>query len=340
MKLEFRCLTTGIGSLPHLDAKAACAFVAKYFKEIPFWPQLPRLSTRENMFFQYLEGFPGVSEEGEKAVWRRDASLEEKLEALYSRHLEGEYKGYGFSRGYASGFQAFLESGIVPENAVKGQATGPISMSLNLVKEDMRPVLYDEEISDAVARHLCLKAQWQENALKAVKKETIIFIDEPSLANVGSAYINISKEQVIKLLGLVFKSIQGAKGIHCCANTDWGIVLEAGPDIVSFDAYSYMVNFSLYAAEIKSFIERGGAVAWGIVPNNEEGLAKETAASLKDRLEEGIALLSRKGLDHRQLMAQSLLTPSCGLAGLSEEGAERAAEVLHELSLILRRKYG
>lgn len=340
MRLEFRCLATGIGSLPHLDPKAACSFIAKYFKTIPFWPQLPKISAREDMFAQFIEGFPGVFQDGEKAIWKRKKDFEEKLELLYSHHLQGQYDAYGFSKGYASGFQAFLDTKILPERAIKGQVTGPVSMGLTLVKEDMRPVLYDDELSDAVARYLCLKASWQENALKAIHKETIIFVDEPSLASIGSAYINISKEQVIKLLGVVFKGISGIKGIHCCANTDWGIVLEAGPDIVSFDAYNYMVNFSLYASEVKAFTERGGAIAWGIVPNTVESLAKETAASLKDRLEEGIALFSRKGLDHRRLMEQSLLTPSCGLAGLSEDEAEKAAELLHQLSLLLRKRYG
>lgn len=340
MRLEFRCLATGIGSLPHREPKAACAFVAKYFKQIPFWPQLPKISSKEDMFVQYIESFPGVSQEGEKIIFRRTSSFIEKLELLYSRHIQAQTDKYGFSRGYASGFQAFLESKILPERAVKGQVTGPISMGLGLMKEDMRPVLYDEELSDAIARFLSLKASWQEKTLKAIHKETIIFIDEPSLANIGSAYISISKEQVTRLLSVVFEGIIGMKGIHCCANTDWGAVLEAGPDIVSFDAYNYMINFSLYAAEVKKFIELGGAIAWGIVPNTEEALLKETASSLKDRLEEGIALFSRKGLNHRLLMEQSLLTPSCGLAGLSEEGAETAADILRQLSKILRKRYG
>src|SRR3990167_2658985 len=149
MRLEFRCLATGIGSLPHLNPVAACSFIAKYFKAIPFWPQLPNMSSKENMFTQYIEGFPGVSEQGEKVIWKREKVFEEKLELLYSRHLQGQYSAYGFSRGYASGFQVFLDSKILPERAIKGQVTGPISMGLNLLKEDMRPALYDEELSDA-----------------------------------------------------------------------------------------------------------------------------------------------------------------------------------------------
>lgn len=339
MRFEFRCLITGIGSLPFLDPKEACAYVAKYFKAIPFWPQLPRRSIKENMFNQFIEGFPGISQEGDKFIWKETGNLEEKLEVLYNRHLQGHHEGYGFGKDYASGLNAFLESNIMPDRAIKGQLTGPVSMGLGLVKEDMQSVIYDKTLSDALARYFCLKASWQEKALKALHKETIVFIDEPSLASIGSAFVNISKEQVTQLLGLVFQGLKGVKGIHCCGNTDWSLVLEITPDIVSFDAYNYMVNFGLYASEIKAFMERGGAVAWGIVPNTEEDLKKETAASLKDRLDEGLALLSRKGVNHHQLLVQSLLTPSCGLAGLSEDGAEKAAELLNQLSQILRKKY-
>ncbi|MBI4595053.1 MAG: hypothetical protein HY730_01590, partial [Candidatus Tectomicrobia bacterium] len=121
------------------------------------------------MFVQYIEGFPGASEEGEKFIWKRTNKFEEDLELLYSHHLQGKYDSYGFSMGYASGFHAFLDNKILPERAIKGQVTGPISMGLTLTKEDMRPVLYDEELSDAIARFLCLKASWQENALRAIR---------------------------------------------------------------------------------------------------------------------------------------------------------------------------
>jgi hypothetical protein len=64
-------------------------------------------------------------------------------------------------------------------------------------------------------------------------------------------------------------------------------------------------------------------------------------SSLQDRLEEAISPLTRKGFDipFRKLITQSLITPSCGLEGLSPEGAERALELLTDLSTKVRSKY-
>ena len=80
----------------------------------------------------------------------------------------------------------------------------------------------------------------------------------------------------------------------------------------------------------------GGGVAWGVVPNTEEALLKESTSSLKDRLEEAMAPFTRHGVSFKQLKEQSLLTPSCGLAGLSEDASERVLEMLAELSARMR----
>jgi hypothetical protein len=45
---------TGIGSLPLTSAASATRSVAELSPEIPFWPQLPRLSKRESVIGQGL----------------------------------------------------------------------------------------------------------------------------------------------------------------------------------------------------------------------------------------------------------------------------------------------
>ncbi len=92
--------------------------------------------------------------------------------------------------------------------------------------------------------------------------------------------------------------------------------------------------------EVNKFLERKGTIAWGIVPNDEESLAKESVASLKDRLEEAMAPFTRKGIRFKQLIKQGLLTPSCGLAALAtEEASARALELLAGLSTEIRKRY-
>jgi hypothetical protein len=191
-----------------------------------------------------------------------------------------------------------------------------------------------------VARFLKLKAAWQEKKLREVCPETIIFVDEPYMSAYGSVGFMLPKERVVGLLEEVFGGIGGLKGVHCCGNTDWSLILETSTDIVSFDAYNYASSLSLYPEAVRSFLGSRGVVAWGIVPSDEVSLAGESVASLKDRLEEAMAPFTRNGIHFEQLVAQGLLTPSCGLATLTtEEAAARALELLAELSREIRKRY-
>ena len=110
-------------------------------------------------------------------------------------------------------------------------------------------------------------------------------------------------------------------------------------DILSFDAYNYADSLSTYADEVKSFLARGGTIAWGIVPNDEEALAKESLSSLYDRLGEAMASFTRDGISFKQIISQGLLTPSCGLATLSKEAARQALELLAKLSDSVRKRW-
>jgi hypothetical protein len=181
-----------------------------------------------------------------------------------------------------------------------------------------------------------------EHELQAISRNTIIFVDEPYLHSIGSAFFALSKEKIITLLNEVLSGIRGLKGVHCCGNTDWSVLLGADLDILSLDAYNYAQSLTLYPKEVRSFLDRGGAIAWGIVPNQAELLARESAASLTDRLEEAMAPFTRKGIEipFRQLVSQSLVTPCCVLSSLSCEGAGKALELLCHLSERMRSKYG
>ncbi|MBI2868311.1 MAG: methionine synthase, partial [Chloroflexi bacterium] len=184
-----------------------------------------------------------------------------------------------------------------------------------------------------------LKAAWQEKELARLSKNTIIFIDEPYMSSFGSSYVPISRDKVIGLLEEVMGGVRGLKAVHCCGNTDWSVLLATSLDILSFDTYGYAGSLALFPAEVKKLLERGGAVAWGVVPNDKEALGKETAATLKDRLEEAMAPFTRKGIAFRKIVAQSLLTPCCGLASLTIPEAEQAMRLLTGLSDLMRSRY-
>jgi len=336
---EFNCLPTIIGSMPHRDAARACALIAKYLKDIPAWPQLPRRSFSENMYVQYGEGFPGLVVTEDKIYVDRAQDLTGPLEQFYSAYLAGDFGRFAVSPDRAAGLYEFLSLSNLTPKAVKGQVAGPVTWGMTVTDETGRAVLYDDTLGDAVPKLLRLKAAWQERELRRISKKTIIFLDEPYMSTFGSISLNLSREKVVSLLEEVFGGISGLKGVHCCGNTDWSILLATRTNIISFDTYNYAGSLTLYPDAVKKFLERGGVVAWGIVPNEGPSLEKETVAILKDRLEEAIAPFTRKGIPFRQLVAQGLLTPSCGLAGLTEDAAEKVLELLADLSREIRKRY-
>ncbi len=338
-RFELSGMPTAVGSMPHTDPKEACSLVAKFLPEIPAWPQLPKRSFLENMYAQFSEGFPGVVIKGERIYVDRSKDLEGPLEQLYASYLENEIGKYALSSDYAAGLHAFLSMELGVPFAVKGHVTGPVTWGLAVTDEHRRPVIYDDTLADALAKHLHLKAVWQERELKAVSPNTIIFVDEPYMTSIGSAFVSLSQEQVTGLLEEVFAGISGLKGVHCCGNTDWSILLSTSLDILSFDAYNYGSTIALYPEEVKTFLERSGVIAWGSVPHDEQDLNGETVKSLIDRLEEGIGALNRKGVSFRLLTERCLVTPSCGLGSISEEAAAWALELLAGVSKELRKRY-
>lgn len=336
-------LPAAVGSLPLHDVAQAWDWTLKYLPQIPVWPQLPRYSYWENMYAQFSENFPGivVDVEAERIYVDRTRELDRDLERLYIAYLENDLEYGRIEPQYAAGLHYLLNTeGLltVPPIALKGQLTGPISWGLVVTDQNRRPLLYDEIMADAIAKHLRLKAAWQEQQLRKIAPQTIIFVDEPYMSSFGSAFVSLSRDQVVTLLEEVFAGISGLKGVHCCGNTDWSVLLDTSVNILNLDAYEYAESLSLYPDAVAAFLERGGIIAWGIVPASS-AVEGETTESLLERLHGAMDLLGRKGVARDKLLTTGLVTPSCGTGTLDRHTAERVLELTAEVSAQMRARY-
>jgi methionine synthase II (cobalamin-independent) len=339
LNTEFNCLPTVVGSMPHKDAGAALALILKYCPELPAWPQVPRRTSLEQMDVQYSEGFPGAV--ANNGTVRIDTSQDHgaALATLYQAYIDGDTDKYTLSPERAAGFHGFMNQDLRAARAVKGQLTGPVTFGLGVTDQTRKAIIYDDIFGDAIPRFLRLQAAWQEKQIRRLNPNSIVFLDEPSMSSFGSVGLMLSREQVTAMLDEVFAGISGLKGCHCCGNTDWSLILGTQADVINFDAYSYGETLALYPEAVQAFFKRGGAVAWGIVPNTAEALAGETVASLKDRLDEAMAPFPRLGIAYPELLRHALVTPCCGLAPLPDgDAAEQALALLRELSQTLRQK--
>jgi methionine synthase II (cobalamin-independent) len=339
MQLNFNCAPTLIGSLPGADPVAASGMINKYLVDLPAWPQLPRRVNLENMYIQYSEGFPGIEVDKEKIRFERAADFDSKLEQLYADSCENKTDGYPVSQEYAAGLYSFASSQKSKIPVAKGQLIGPISWGLCVTDHTGKGIIYDDTLAEAIGKFLRLKASWQEKFLGSTARQTVIFIDEPYLASLGSAFIALPNQQISHLISEVLAGISGIKGIHCCGATDWSLLLNLPIDIISFDAYNYLDSILCYQAELCSFVRKGKAISWGIIPNDEDLLKNESTATIYDRFAEALAPLTREGIPIRDLVRQSIITPTCGLASLSRDAVEHVFTLLNCVSERIRRKY-
>jgi hypothetical protein len=344
---DFNFLTTHVGSVPYPAIDGLAGKLAGLL-DVPAWPQLPRRSFRENMYVQYSPTLPAICEDAaqEKIFFDTRMDYTDTLEGFYTPVLAEDVDAFALKPEYTHGFFAMLETlrGTQGEWA-KGQVTGPVSFGLTVTDQDLRAGLYVEMLDDVIVKNMAMNARWQIRQLKSVRPNVILFLDEPYLAAFGSAFISLSREQVIGYLDEVFDAIhaEGAvAGVHCCANTDWGVLLGTKVDILNLDAYGFIENLALYPAELREFLDRGGSLCWGLIPNNPQ-IFNETAQGLAQRLRNGIQWIAEKAdargvTIHRDEFAnRSLLAPACGLGSTTIEVADRVFEALAATGDILKR---
>jgi methionine synthase II (cobalamin-independent) len=300
---------------------------------------------------QYAEGLPGLVEhpqDNKVSVNKQTDDLVDSMTAFYESALTaretGDYGYFKISEEYASGIAAALEAfskrpAIPPY--VKVQTTGPISFGLSLYDEEGIPILYDANYADIVLQNAILKSIWQIRLFKPFGGRVICFIDEPLLSSFGSSvYINLSREQVVSALSTAVQEIkeEGALvGVHVCGNSEWTLLLDAQVDIISFDAYHFGESLALYASRVREYLEKGGALAWGIVPTNAD-IREQSAASLEEKLNHFVNHLAGHGVDRDLIWEQTILTPSCGMGTMSVEDGELVIRTLGELVRRVQKK--
>lgn len=333
-----RGMATAIGSFPQVDPAPALELIAAYLPDAPAWPQLPRRGLKEKMCPQFSRGLPALvlDAERQRISFQIGDDLIGHLEAFYQKVIEDDLDFFGLTPDYALGFDALMkylkEGHHFPY--IKGCVTGPITFGLTITDQDRKPSLYYPELFDAMTKTMALKARWQIKQLAPFCRRVILFIDEPYLASVGSALVSLQTEEVVAKLNEVIAAIhqEGAiAGIHCCANTDWSILMRTDVDILSFDAFGYAKNLLLYAGQIREFFDRGSCLAWGITPSTDD-IDREDTSSLWERLMASWKKLEEDGFSRRELIDRALITPSCGMGTVTVEQCQKILKINYEIS--------
>ncbi|NLM20635.1 MAG: hypothetical protein GX207_02665 [Peptococcaceae bacterium] len=353
MKKDLSMLPLAIGSMPHMDTRAALRLIKDTMPQLPHWPQLPYRSAQEAMVNQYT--FPytkrGLVTEGEKSLVF-NASLETRQEYLadvsrrYQAIIDGtpdDLSDFALPQEAALGFYDFLQelkNGELDDAAyLKGQVCGPVTLAMQINGPDQKAASYHPDLREIIVKGTALQAFWQTRTLSKFGKPVILFIDEPGLFRVSRrSSASLDKGQIIKDLDEVVAAIHaagGMAGIHVCASTDWSLILATQTDILSFDAHGYFKSLTVYPEPINAFLTRGGILAWGLIPTTNE-VFQLTAADLKVRFNEFVDILAGKGVPKELLLRQSLFSPSCGVGNCPVELAEKVYYLTAETAMLIK----
>ncbi len=361
---------TGIGSLPFKNEAApneAMDYVFECCPDFPYWAQLPHFKKEEDMALQFSENLLGLKFDEKECRYFLDDTDEDFFLGLENLFIDYEavtnsaslsdcadiLEKYKISKPYSNTINIFLEKlreitkkapNNVP-NFTKGSITGPFTFSTSFSDIEGKSAYYNETLREVIVKTLSLKALWQVKEFKKASPEStpVIFMDEPSISQVGScAFVTVKKDDVVQMLKTIsddIKKFGALSGIHCCGKTDWDIAIESGVNIINFDAYFYAQSVGTYAKRLEEFIKKGGFLSFGIVPTlDKEALSSLTAEKLKEKFKEAMNCLTGKGVNKELILKHCFITPSCGCGSLDINSAKRALSLCSELSCALKKE--
>ena len=356
MTFEARCSTTAMGIMPHRDIEKALQLALSL--DIPFWPQLPKVSFYEDMYVQASQNFPGiVIDFDNKRLSFHTARFKQELEKYFQKVDVPET--FALTREYSVVYHQFLSKELQNYKAIRGQFIGSVSFGFKVADENLKPIIYNDEVRAILFDFIQKKANFQYRELRQKNPRAFVWLDEPGLGYAFSALSGYNEQQVKEDYRDFLEGLEGPKGLHLCANVNLPYLLELGVEILSFDAYQIEFMPKEYASAVAEFIRGGGIICWGIVPTESTSLSGQTPEKLAEQLSSYWEAVSRNtGLPLRQIAEQALIAPArCCLADIGQLNAvnevsdedcfpggeerlvEKAFTFLPQVSLILRAKY-
>ena len=298
-------VATGIGSLPHRDAREAAEFAFFATPELPCIPSLPRRSPAEAMIAQAVVGIRGISigQYGSLMV------NVERIDPLAEVKTDLDHDAY-------VGLRTFLEFAQGYTGPVKWQFTGPVTLGLALIRAGVPMHTAFDVAVRTVRTHVRNIYDAVESALPSSAQ--VVFIDEPELGDLMDDSFPIAPDTAMDLMSGALAAVEreGLVGLHCCADVDGASLLASGPAILSVPVAD---NLKSYAGFLAKFLENGGVIAWGAVAT--DGPLMPSADRAWKKLSGLWCDLVQGGCDAQKLRQQSLITPACGLAMHSEDSA-------------------
>lgn len=342
MKLYTRCLP--LGALPYETIEATTKMEAKLFEKLPYLARLPKIEDDDNLIKRTFENFPGVKINNEHDVILKISSNHykqriSKLEKAFNNPNLEALEPFGISSPFMEKYLQLIKK-FEPPYALLN-LLGPFTISQILQNAAEEQMLVDKSYRKLFIQGICVKALWMIEKIKEISPKTtaIIMFEEPLLGQLGEIKRNneeITIELVVAMLSRVFEKLHEAGaiiGIQCLEKCDWKVPINAGVDLISFDAYNNPNNLCILPEQIIEFVERGGKINWGIVPVTNESIVKNLNIDiLEKRLFAAMEGLIIAGVPEKYVYNSALVSIQGNVDNLPIIFAEKAIILANQLA--------
>jgi len=216
-----------------------------------------------------------------------------------------------------------------PFNFLKTQLTAPASMCYS-IRDSSGTQLLTPQMFKFFTSLMSRISKGYFQHFKDSVQTLMVCLDDPALGFV------IDMIENGKAPGLIPKQIMGStdsilpSGVipiyHYCY--DWRILIsegshllwESSPKIAHLDMVSYPPNIDSEQAElVNNFLETGGGIALGVLPNIDTAYERGVLPVFEESLLRTLRLLQESGVDLSLLQSNSLVSTQCGLSGASPQ---------------------
>lgn len=283
MKLHTRCLP--LGSLPYENIESATRMMAKLFERMPFLPVLPKIDSEDTIVRRTLGNIPGVKIKDRKVALKTGSARYKQelahLDKAFNNPIKENLEPYAIESFFMDKYLHFIKKFRSPNACIN--LLGPFTISQMLMSVAEEQMLADKSFRKLFIQSVCVKALWAVNQMKEFYPavEPVIILEEPLLGQLGNIKReneDVTVELVTNMFTRVIEKIKesgAVVAIQCMEKCDWKIPINAGADIISFDAYNNPNNLCIITDTVTEFIARGGKINWGIVPVMTEALVKK-----------------------------------------------------------------
>ena len=293
MKLKTRCIP--FGAYPYESVETITKMVTKLFEEMPFIPKLPLVDENDTTIKRTLEGIPGITFV-DKNIYLKTTSAQTKkelvqLDKAYNHPSPENLERYAFQAPFLQKYLSIIKKFKSKQACIN--LVGPFTLSQIVINNSSEQMLTDKNYRKFFIQAVVVKALWIIERIHEYNPTTtpVIILEEPVLSKVGilkRETEEITSELITHIFTRVvekLKSTGAIVGIQCFGKCDWQIPIDAGVDLISFDAYNNPNNLCIIPDKITEFIEKGGMINWAIIPVMTESMIKSMNIDmLYDRL--------------------------------------------------------